>query len=94
MPNRQMMMMFSLLIASCLFDIAHSSPGQAGGHSTGDKRRPFEKGNFTVKQFQLHPENAFWDTQNCVVYFRSVTQFAPFPQLLLTAPTARSSTAA
>ena len=33
---------------------------------------PFPKSNFTIHQYQLYPENAFWDPENCVVYFSAL----------------------
>lgn len=33
-----------------------------------EKCPPF-KGNMTVNQYQLYPENADWDTKNCILYF-------------------------
>lgn len=30
---------------------------------------PFNKGSFTIQQYQLYPENADWDVNNCIVYF-------------------------
>ncbi|KAL0934720.1 uncharacterized protein CTRU02_209311 [Colletotrichum truncatum] len=32
----------------------------------------FTKGSFTVQQFQLYPENADWDVDNCIIYFGSL----------------------
>jgi hypothetical protein len=34
----------------------------------------FTNGTITVNQFQLYPENADWDTKNCLVYFGLVSQ--------------------
>ncbi|KAJ5010858.1 Core trichothecene cluster (CTC) protein 14 [Colletotrichum sp. SAR 10_99] len=33
---------------------------------------PFTKGSFTIQQYQLYPENADWDVNNCIVYFGSL----------------------
>ncbi|KAF9876963.1 hypothetical protein CkaCkLH20_05809 [Colletotrichum karsti] len=33
---------------------------------------PFTKGSFTIQQYQLYPENADWDVDNCIVYFGSL----------------------
>lgn len=30
---------------------------------------PFTNGSFAIQQYQLYPENADWDVNNCIVYF-------------------------
>ncbi|GAB1319920.1 hypothetical protein MFIFM68171_10130 [Madurella fahalii] len=45
---------------------------------------PFPGGDFTINQYQLYPENAIWNPDDCVVYFSalfngSISVFTPFP---------------
>ncbi|KAK3681561.1 hypothetical protein B0T22DRAFT_522678 [Podospora appendiculata] len=58
--------LIKLVVAGLLFAVAQAFP--SGGHQCP----PFSKGNFTVSQFQLYPENAIWDDRHCVVYFASL----------------------
>lgn len=41
---------------------------------------PFTKGSFTIQQYQLYPENADWDVDNCIVYF-GYSSLTPLTQL-------------
>ncbi|KAK3357810.1 hypothetical protein B0T25DRAFT_451192 [Lasiosphaeria hispida] len=61
---------FPLTAASCLLAAAHGLSGRSNGHP--NPCPPFNKGNFTISQYQLYPENAFWDTEHCVVYFSAL----------------------
>lgn len=49
-------------------------------------------GDFTVHQYQLYPENAIWDPEHCLVYFRSAPAASPsLTPLLLTNPFSTTS---
>ena len=34
-------------------------------------------GDFTLNQYQLYPENAIWDPENCVIYFKYTPSTSP-----------------
>ncbi|WQF87809.1 Putative WD40/YVTN repeat-like-containing domain superfamily [Colletotrichum destructivum] len=38
---------------------------------------PIQKGSFTIQQYQLYPENADWDVENCILYFGYVSSGKP-----------------
>ncbi|GAB1317804.1 hypothetical protein MFIFM68171_08014 [Madurella fahalii] len=55
----------------CYFlTLVYGSPRRSDNDGTSCP--PFNKGDFTIHQYQLYPENAFWDSQNCVVYFSAL----------------------
>ncbi|KAK1987518.1 hypothetical protein LZ30DRAFT_579872 [Colletotrichum cereale] len=39
---------------------------------------PFGNGSFVIQHYQLYPENADWDVDNCIIYFGSMSNASVF----------------
>ena len=64
-------MIMHTLVALALLALAAASaiPAPIFQRNPGGQCPPLHRGTFTVKQFQLYPENADWDAKRCVVYY-------------------------
>ena len=51
--------------------IATAVPGRGSG-SVDDKPCPPFSGNLTLHEYQLYPENADWDSRQCLLYLECV----------------------
>ncbi len=49
--------------------LAALSLGVQGNYIPPSTCKPFHRGSFNIKQYQLYPENADWDEKSCLVYF-------------------------
>ncbi|KZL87142.1 tri14-like protein [Colletotrichum incanum] len=63
--------LLTLLVSVLAVILAMLSPVEGTSRATR-QCPPFKKGSFTIQQYQLYPENADWDAENCIVYFGSL----------------------
>ena len=68
------------LVASCLVGLASSRAlDSRRPHGHHNHCPPFNNGTFNIHQYQLYPDNAAFDTDNCVLYIRYLTQVPASP---------------
>ena len=60
-----------VVVTSCFVGLAWGLAGVSQrGHGNHHHCPPFNNGTFDIHQYQLYPDSAAWDFDNCVLYIR------------------------
>ena len=71
------MVFLTYLLAVSLLPVFTACIPSSAYHGHTSHCPSFKNGTFNIHQFQLYPENAAWDSKNCVLYITYDLDYKP-----------------